>query len=151
MGSSFVFEPPSDEEIEDLESEEEEQEEGEGDEEEEKVPNRQKQSPWDFALYSESAAEEHTRRSTTSIDFKISKSLQQRSVPIAKAVDEDKSDSEPDKQVIELSQLQFYNLLYFFSNLRIRLSSFFNLYLIERTFGVHLSKIVYKCFTEKHI
>ncbi|XP_044478644.1 DEAD-box ATP-dependent RNA helicase 28-like [Mangifera indica] len=98
MGSSFVFEPPSDEEIEDLESEEEEQEEGEGDEEEEKVPNRQKQSPWDFALYSESAAEEHTRRSTTSIDFKISKSLQQRSVPIAKAVDEDKSDSEPDKQ-----------------------------------------------------
>ncbi|KAJ0091775.1 hypothetical protein Patl1_26278 [Pistacia atlantica] len=98
MGSSFMFEPPSDEEIEESESEVEQQEDGEGDEEEEKLPSRQKQSPWDFALYSESAAEEHARRSTTSIDFKISKSLQQRSVPVPNTVDEDKSDSEPDKQ-----------------------------------------------------
>ncbi|KAK3222849.1 hypothetical protein Dsin_009874 [Dipteronia sinensis] len=63
---------------------------------EDKPPNQQKQSPWDFAANSESVAEEHTRRSTTSIDYKISKLLQQRPAPVT--ADEDDSDSETDRQ-----------------------------------------------------
>ncbi|XP_015577149.1 DEAD-box ATP-dependent RNA helicase 28 [Ricinus communis] len=114
MATGFVFEPPSDEEPglsheeeeeEEDEQEEREEEEEDGDEEEEKeaekkASNRKSQSPWDFASYSESVAEEHARRSTTSVDYKISKALQQRSVPLT-TLDEDDdtaSDSEPDKQ-----------------------------------------------------
>lgn len=107
MAESFVFEPPSDEEAENSQPEVEEEEEeqgggeGEGEEEEEKPSKRRSvQSPWDFASYSESVAEEHARRSTTSIDFKISKALQQRSAPISTQPDHDESsDSEPDQQV----------------------------------------------------
>lgn len=106
MAESFVFEPPSDEEAENSQPEVEEEEEeqgggeGEGEEEEEKPSKRRSvQSPWDFASYSESVAEEHARRSTTSIDFKISKALQQRSAPISTQPDHDESsDSEPDQQ-----------------------------------------------------
>ncbi|XP_011045063.1 PREDICTED: DEAD-box ATP-dependent RNA helicase 28 isoform X1 [Populus euphratica] len=102
MAPSFVFEPPSDEEVELSEAEEleDEEEEAEGEGEEEKPSKRrQKQSPWDFASYSESVAEEHARRSTTSIDDKISRARQQHSTPSTEHADDaSSSDSEPDKQ-----------------------------------------------------
>ncbi|KAJ6773530.1 hypothetical protein OIU79_017073 [Salix purpurea] len=102
MATSFVFEPPSDEEVELSEEEEleddEEEAEREG-EEEKPSKRRQKQSPWDFASYSESVAEEHARRSTTSIDEKISRVRQQHSTPLPDHTeDASSSDSEPDKQ-----------------------------------------------------
>ncbi|KAL9449000.1 hypothetical protein AB3S75_011022 [Citrus x aurantiifolia] len=93
MDSGFIFEPPSDEEIEEPQSE---YEEDQGEEVDVEKPSKgAKQSPWDFAAYSESVSDEHFRRRTTSVDFKITKSLQQRSVPI---VDNDHSDSELDQQ-----------------------------------------------------
>ncbi|PON73381.1 DEAD-box ATP-dependent RNA helicase [Parasponia andersonii] len=109
MAPSFVFEPPSDEEIELSEAENEDQVDDEEEPEEgrSKTSNRHSQSPWDFASFSESVAEEHARRSTTSVDFKISKALQrQRSVPDSNpAADEEEeeeengsSESEPDRQ-----------------------------------------------------
>ncbi|KAF9683155.1 hypothetical protein SADUNF_Sadunf05G0183100 [Salix dunnii] len=102
MATSFVFEPPSDEEIELSEAEEleDEEEEAEGEGEEEKPSKRrQKQSPWDFASYSESVSEEHARRSTTSIDDKISRARQQQSTPLPDHTEDAiSSDSEPDKQ-----------------------------------------------------
>uniref|UniRef100_A0A2P2KF34 DEAD-box ATP-dependent RNA helicase 28 n=4 Tax=Rhizophora mucronata TaxID=61149 RepID=A0A2P2KF34_RHIMU len=122
MARSFVFEPPSDEEPELPHSQDDEEEddsgggggsdsedqdqEGEGAEDEDedktkKPSNRHTQSPWDFASFSESVADEHARRSTTSVDFKISKALQQRSVPVphpTTTADNNASDSEPDKQ-----------------------------------------------------
>ncbi|XVF63671.1 hypothetical protein PTKIN_Ptkin09bG0105200 [Pterospermum kingtungense] len=101
MAPSFIFEVSSDEEPELSESKDEDNEEAEeeeGDEAENKPskPKRKSQSPWDFAAYSESVAEEHARRGTTSVDFKISKILQQNSAP---AKQEETSDSEPDKHV----------------------------------------------------
>lgn len=95
--NSFLFEPPSDEDVEHQHDEQEEEDEEEDGEQ--ALANHKSQSPWDFAAYSESVAEEHARRSTTSVDFKISKLLQERSttLPIA-AADEDSSDSEPDRQ-----------------------------------------------------
>ncbi|XWS24500.1 hypothetical protein CRYUN_Cryun28dG0108300 [Craigia yunnanensis] len=105
MAPSFLFEAPSDEEPElseskDEDNEETEEEEGEGEGEgaegKPSKPKRKSQSPWDFASYSESVAEEHARRGTTSVDVKISKILQQSSAP---AQQEETSDSEPDKQV----------------------------------------------------
>ncbi|KAL2322603.1 hypothetical protein Fmac_026982 [Flemingia macrophylla] len=113
MSPSFVFDPPSDEEIEHSEREEEEEEEDEEEEaesgseseleseeegdKEARVSKKKTQSPWDFAKYTESVAEEHARRSTTSVDEKISKALQQRSTPLL-AAPEDSSESEPDEQ-----------------------------------------------------
>lgn len=114
MAPSFVFEPPSDEEYSDAEEEEqqEEQQEEEEDEQQEgvKPPRpRHSQSPWDFAAYSETVAEEHARRSTTSVDFKISKALQQRSVPISDPISDDgtSSGSESDKQVPANTAISF--------------------------------------------
>lgn len=107
VSTEFFFEPPSDEEIEhetESESEEEERQAEAEDSElkEEKLPKKKKtQSPWDFSTYSESVADEHSRRSTTSIDHKISKALERR--PIASTEDNDSdvnSDSEPHHQVI---------------------------------------------------
>ncbi|XP_010542208.1 PREDICTED: DEAD-box ATP-dependent RNA helicase 28 [Tarenaya hassleriana] len=120
MGSSFLFEPPSDEERDisehddeshdedvDEESESEElqgrvEEEDDGHDDEEKPTTkrvRDKQSPWDFAAYSSSVGEEHARRHTTSLDEKISKVRQQHSLPIPGDNEDDSaSDSEPDKQ-----------------------------------------------------
>ncbi|KAI9115597.1 hypothetical protein K1719_013266 [Acacia pycnantha] len=118
MASGFVFEAPSDEEIERSNSEDEEQEQSQeeeaeeqigsdnddddGDEEEEgaRVSNKKTQSPWDFAKYSESVAEEHARRSTTSVDQKIAKAIKERYAPLRKPVEDDQesSESEPDKQ-----------------------------------------------------
>ncbi|XP_034677202.1 DEAD-box ATP-dependent RNA helicase 28 [Vitis riparia] len=91
MDSSFVFEVPSDEEPE-YEPDEDEEEEGEG----EGAAQTASQSPWDFASYSETVAEEHARRSTTSVDFKISKALEQRRLPIPNQ--DDSSESESDHQ-----------------------------------------------------
>ncbi|XP_030528218.1 DEAD-box ATP-dependent RNA helicase 28 isoform X2 [Rhodamnia argentea] len=85
MSPSFVFEAPSDEERpEDQEDEDEED------------ADETTQSPWDFAAYSGSVAEEHARHSTTSVDFKISRVLENRSLPILP--DDISSDSEPDIQ-----------------------------------------------------
>ncbi|KAK3444009.1 hypothetical protein EUGRSUZ_A00214 [Eucalyptus grandis] len=97
MSPSFVFEPPSDEdrpedpeEEEDEDEDEQEQEEGGG------GGGEKRQSPWDFAAYSESVAEEHARHSTTSVDHKIAKVLANRSLPVLP--DDLSSDSEPDIQ-----------------------------------------------------
>ncbi|KAK9270003.1 hypothetical protein L1049_025576 [Liquidambar formosana] len=95
MGPSFLFEAASDEELEHEPDQDDLEEEGDDDEETELRPT---QSPWDFASYFESAAEEHARRSTTSVDFKISKALQQRSAPLTNPIDDDSADSEPDHQ-----------------------------------------------------
>lgn len=111
----FLFDPPSDEEIEHYnpESEEESEEEqgksesesGAEEKEEEykepRVSKKKTQSPWDFTKYSESVAEEHARRSTTSVDDKIY-AVRQRAMPIVALPDTDdysNSDSEPDNQV----------------------------------------------------
>ncbi|XAR64204.1 RNA helicase [Bertholletia excelsa] len=91
--SDFVFEPPSDEDVEHKHEDSEED-----DSEAENVAHRKVQSPWDFAPYLESVAEEHTRRSTTSVDFKISKALQQRSTPLPIATEDEADDSEHDRQ-----------------------------------------------------
>ncbi|KAJ0754061.1 putative RNA helicase [Helianthus annuus] len=106
MDLEFAFEPPSDEEIDydDVSSGGEDEEEEENSDVEEKIKTKKKtQSPWDFSSYTESVAEEHARRSTTSIDEKISKLIQQRGhagvIPEKDEVDEDgSSDSEPDRQ-----------------------------------------------------
>ncbi|KAI3746180.1 hypothetical protein L6452_08603 [Arctium lappa] len=104
VDSEFAFEPPSDEEIdyEDVNSGADDEEEN-SDVEEKGKNNKKTQSPWDFSSYTESVAEEHARRSTTSIDDKISKIIQQRShadlIQEKDEVDEDGStDSEPDRQ-----------------------------------------------------
>ena len=104
MAPAFVFETSSDEEHDDFQPEvEEEEEEAEAeaeaeaedeDEDEEEQPlNKKTESPWDFAPYYESVAEEHARKSTTSIDFKITKALQNRTVPIIPNDDDSESDS----------------------------------------------------------
>lgn len=97
MSPSFVFEPPSDEDR--PEDPEEEEDEDEGQEQEEEGGGgggEKRQSPWDFAAYSESVAEEHARHSTTSVDHKIAKVLANRSLPALP--DDLSSDSEPDIQ-----------------------------------------------------
>ncbi|AES70228.2 putative RNA helicase [Medicago truncatula] len=118
MSPSFIFDPPSDEEIElsehDSDESDSEQsqpesqsgEESDSDSESEqrrkepRVSKKKTQSPWDFTQYSESVAEEHARRSTTSVDDKIS-AVRQRSAPVVALPDSDddrSSDSEADKQ-----------------------------------------------------
>ncbi|GMY39090.1 DEAD-box ATP-dependent RNA helicase 28-like [Fagus crenata] len=105
MAPLFVFETSSDEEDdfqpkneqheEEEEGEEEEEDEEEKEEKENKPSNKKTESPWDFAPYYESVAEEHERRSTTSVDFKISKALQNCSVPIPDPADD--SEYKPDE------------------------------------------------------
>lgn len=105
MAPSFVFEPPSDEEYseeQDYSDAEDEDEEEQPEQEEASVkPSRPRtsQSPWDFAAYSETVAEEHARRSTTSVDEKITKARQQLAVPLPDPDDASSSGSESDKQV----------------------------------------------------
>nr|KAJ0194306.1 hypothetical protein LSAT_V11C800392910 [Lactuca sativa] len=107
VDSDFAFEPPSDEEYdyEDLNSDEEKDDENSDVEEKGKNHNKKTQSPWDFSSYTESVAEEHARRSTTSIDDKISKFIQQQRNPSDSIPEEeeemdedDPTDSEPDRQ-----------------------------------------------------
>ncbi|KAG6607624.1 DEAD-box ATP-dependent RNA helicase 28, partial [Cucurbita argyrosperma subsp. sororia] len=109
MAPSFVFHPPSGEEFDHSEAEEQEEDDddeqgkergGEDEVEDEPISRRRTESPWDLASYSESVADEHARRSTTSVDFKISKLLQKRSAsftPTA-ADDDESSESESDRQ-----------------------------------------------------
>lgn len=100
MDPNFIFEAPSDEEFE-QKSESESESGSEGGErglEEEATAHQHAQSPWDFASYGESVAEEHARRSTTSLDFKIAKAREQRFLPIANCSDEESSESEAYKQ-----------------------------------------------------
>jgi ATP-dependent RNA helicase DDX27 len=116
MAPSFVFETSSDEEDDFQPGNEQHEEEEEGEEEEEddddeeekeekekRPSNKKTESPWDFAPYYESVAEEHERRSTTSVDFKISKALQNRSVPIPDPADD--SESEPDEHEVSTNLL----------------------------------------------
>ncbi|XP_010246835.1 PREDICTED: DEAD-box ATP-dependent RNA helicase 28-like [Nelumbo nucifera] len=84
MDANFVFEAPSDRELEN--------------EEEEESETQKSQSPWEFSAYSESVAEEHARRSTTSIDFKISRAREECSIPLLNHSDDNSTESEPDKQ-----------------------------------------------------
>lgn len=100
----FTFEPPSDEELDDYanqtsasDSEQEHNQQhssSDNEEQDDVVHNKKKQSPWDFSSFTESVADEHARRSTTSIDFKISKAIQQRAITIPKEDEdvEEKSD-----------------------------------------------------------
>ncbi|KAL6284810.1 hypothetical protein ACE6H2_015739 [Prunus campanulata] len=74
MTPSFVFEPPSDEEYSN---------------EEQGLGDGNFQSSWDFASYSEIVSQEYARGSTTSIDFKIAKAVQQQQISHHNAVDED--------------------------------------------------------------
>lgn len=113
--NGFMFDPPSDEELElELDSNEEQEDDEEEVDERRALghqkPSKPSQSPWDFASYSESVAEEHARRSTTSIDFKISKHRSSAPLPAAAAEDaeDDADDSEPDRQV---STIQILKLL----------------------------------------
>ena len=103
---TLIFEVPSDEEVyheeEELDDdgEEDEGESEHGLEEEVRLPRRHKsQSAWDFASYSASAADEHARRKTTSVDDKILKVLGQRSIPITHSDDDDSAELQPNKQV----------------------------------------------------
>ncbi|CAN1240518.1 DEAD-box ATP-dependent RNA helicase 28 [Linum grandiflorum] len=89
MARWSFFQPPSDEEREHTEEEEEEDDE-EGDD---KPSIKGTQSPWDFAAFSESVAEEHARRRTTSIDDKISKARQQLAVPLTYSSDDEEAGS----------------------------------------------------------
>ncbi|EPS70742.1 hypothetical protein M569_04012, partial [Genlisea aurea] len=100
--SRFFFEPPSDEEVEqetEIEGDRENEEDAEeSDMKEEKTPNKS-QSPWDFSSYSESVAVEHSKRSTTSVDHKIAKALEQRRIAIeADSGSDGDSDPEPHYQ-----------------------------------------------------
>lgn len=111
----FTFEPPSDEEIDDYanqssdsdsEQQEHNQQASSEEENDDVVHNKKKQSPWDFSSFTESVADEHARRSTTSIDYKISKAIQQLAISIPKD-DEDDVDEKPDRQVISRSLMCF--------------------------------------------
>ncbi|XP_057965643.1 DEAD-box ATP-dependent RNA helicase 28-like isoform X2 [Malania oleifera] len=94
MAPSFVFEAPSDEQLEhELDDEEDQERKVEG-----SSPLRKSQSPWDLASYSESAADEHARCNTTSIDYKISKAFTERCAHNTHPFDDDNDDFEPTKQ-----------------------------------------------------
>ncbi|KAG1354122.1 DEAD-box ATP-dependent RNA helicase 28 [Cocos nucifera] len=60
-----------------------------------------KQSPWEFSSYSESVADEHVRRRTTSVDAKISKAVQQRPVSLPDYEDDD-DEEEPEEEEEEV-------------------------------------------------
>lgn len=69
---------------------------GASSDEEAGVEERAAQSPWEFASYSESVAEEHARRNTTSIDAKITKALQDRAVSLPEDGDGEEAEEEPE-------------------------------------------------------
>ncbi|KAF9622785.1 hypothetical protein IFM89_034020 [Coptis chinensis] len=66
----------------------------EDEQEEEDTSAKKSQSPWEFAAYSESVAEEHARRSTTSIDQKISKVREEHALQIPSPSDDEDEDIE---------------------------------------------------------
>ncbi|RRT73703.1 hypothetical protein B296_00022584, partial [Ensete ventricosum] len=74
------------------------------------VEERAAQSPWEFASYSESVAEEHARRNTTSIDAKITRALQERAVSLpddgdGEEVEEEEPEPEPGDEVLSGDEL----------------------------------------------
>ncbi|KAG6522394.1 hypothetical protein ZIOFF_019534 [Zingiber officinale] len=71
--------------------------------EEAEVEDRPSQSPWDFASYSESVAEEHARRNTTSVDAKITKALEERVVSHPDVGDDE--EEEPSDEVFSGDEL----------------------------------------------
>ncbi|KAG9146526.1 hypothetical protein Leryth_022588 [Lithospermum erythrorhizon] len=93
MSTSFQFEPPSDEEIDNQFNESDEESSDSEQENSNPKPKNQikkkTQSPWDFSAYSESVADEHLRRSTTSIDHKIFKARKELTAHINEIEDED--------------------------------------------------------------
>ncbi|KAL9268013.1 DEAD-box ATP-dependent RNA helicase 28-like protein, partial [Drosera capensis] len=96
MDSGFIFEAPSDEELEEYDSEYDEDE-NEGT----KPSNKKAQSPWDFSSYTESVAEEHERRRTTSIDYKISKAREQRNLPLEIPSDDEEDSNAETHELVE--------------------------------------------------
>ncbi|GAB2228410.1 hypothetical protein Drorol1_Dr00010248 [Drosera rotundifolia] len=91
MESGFVFEVPSDEELEEYDSEYDEGT---------KPSNKKAQSPWDFSSYAESVAEEHERRRTTSIDYKISKA-RERNLPLEIPSDDEEDSNAEAHELVE--------------------------------------------------
>lgn len=73
--------------------------------EEAEVEDRPSQSPWDFASYSESVAEEHARRNTTSVDAKINKALEERVVSHPDVGDDEEEEAEPSDEVFSGDEL----------------------------------------------
>ncbi|URE26332.1 hypothetical protein MUK42_36070 [Musa troglodytarum] len=69
------------------------------------VEERVAQSPWEFASYSESIAEEHARRNTTSIDAKITKALQERVISLPDDKDVEEEEPEPSDEVLSGGEL----------------------------------------------
>ncbi|KAJ0969947.1 hypothetical protein J5N97_022824 [Dioscorea zingiberensis] len=67
-----------------------------------KLEAKEAQSPWEFASYTESVAEEHARRNTTSIDDKISKVLQERALCAAES---DEGEDEEEGAADDLADL----------------------------------------------
>ncbi|CAM8926933.1 unnamed protein product [Rhodiola kirilowii] len=96
--SSFVFEAGSSDEERELNVEESENESDEGELSDDEPEPRATQSPWDFTKYSESVADEHSRRSTTSLDFKIDRARQELQVPVLEPEEEESSESEIDQK-----------------------------------------------------
>lgn len=90
------------EEDEDEEDEDEEDEDEEDEEEEEgdEVGERPQQSPWEFSSFTESVADEHERRRTTSVDAKIARARMERPLSLphrrrdGEAEDEDGDEDE---------------------------------------------------------
>ncbi|GAB2219154.1 hypothetical protein Droror1_Dr00006784 [Drosera rotundifolia] len=91
MESGFVFEVPSDEELEEYDSEYDEGT---------KPSKKKAQSPWDFSSYAESVAEEHERRRTTSIDYKISKA-RERNLPLEIPSDDEEDSNAETHELVE--------------------------------------------------
>ncbi|RWW09122.1 hypothetical protein GW17_00027403 [Ensete ventricosum] len=82
------------------------------------VEERAAQSPWEFASYSESVAEEHARRNTTSIDAKITRALQERAVSLpddgdGEEVEEEEPEPEPGDEVLSGDELGKQRLISF--------------------------------------
>lgn len=68
--------------------------EAESSDEESEVEQGASQSPWEFAAYSESVAEEHARRNTTSVDAKINRARIDNSVSLPDNEDEEEEEEE---------------------------------------------------------
>lgn len=106
MATDFVFQPPSDEEIDyvnddtDDSGSETEETDPENEENPQSRIQKSKQTPWDFSLSAKSVDDKLASRKTTSVDFKISKVIQQRSAPFTIDNDQENSDDdEPHRQV----------------------------------------------------
>ena len=112
MVSNFVFEAPSDEEY-----------------DPEPHDDQKTVAAWDFAAYSEAAAEEHSRRNTTSVDYKIQKLRQKTAVPLTNPID---SDSESEVSDPEPTQVCIFLIVFNFNSIKIKFN--FYIFLAFRVF-----------------